>query len=48
MVNWTVRQSHGGLGIVLGLFGYNIHFNLYDNRHWDVETNDWEVYPDEG
>jgi hypothetical protein len=44
MVNWTVRQSHAGLDIGLGLFGYNIHFNFYDNRHWDIETGSWEIY----
>jgi hypothetical protein len=48
MVNWTIRQSHGGLGIVLGLFGYCVHFNFYDNRHWDYGKNQYEVYPDEG
>ncbi len=33
--NWTVRQSHAGLDLELGVFGYNVHFNFYDNRHWD-------------
>jgi hypothetical protein len=41
-LNWTVRQSHAGLDLELGLFGYNIHFNFYDNRHWDVETATWD------
>ena len=39
MFNWTIRQSHAGLGIVLGLFGYNVHFNFYDCRHWDYENS---------
>jgi len=42
MFNWTVRQSHAGLDIELGLLGYNIHFNFYDNRHWDGKSNRWE------
>lgn len=42
MFNWTVRQSHAGLDIELGLLGYNIHFNFYDNRHWDGNSNRWE------
>ena len=33
--NWTIRQSHAGLDLELGVFGYNAHFNFYDNRHWD-------------
>jgi len=38
MFNWTIRQSHAGLDIELGLFGYCFHFNFYDCRHWDYET----------
>jgi hypothetical protein len=46
--NWTVRQSHAGLDLELGLFGYNVHFNFYDNRHWVHDKNQYEVYPTEG
>jgi hypothetical protein len=42
--NWSIRQSHAGLDIELGLFGYCVHFNFYDNRHWDRNTQKWEVY----
>lgn len=45
--NWTVRQSHAGVDIDLGLFGYNIHFNFYDNRHWNVEEGCWMRYTQE-
>ena len=38
MFNWTIRQSHAGLDLEAGLFGYCFHFNFYDNRHWDYET----------
>lgn len=44
MFNWTIRQSHAGLDIEAGLFGYCIHFNLYDARHWDQTHNCWETY----
>jgi hypothetical protein len=37
----THRQSHAGLRLELGLFGYNADFNFYDNRHWDYETQSW-------
>jgi hypothetical protein len=43
MFNWTVRQSHAGLDLELGLLGYSIHFNFYDNRHWNSDTDTWEI-----
>jgi hypothetical protein len=42
IISWTVRQSHAGLELELGLFGYNVHFNFYDNRHWDYARGEWE------
>jgi hypothetical protein len=39
MFNWTVRQSHAGLDLEIGLLGYNLHFNLYDCRHWNIEAD---------
>lgn len=47
MFNWTVRQSHAGLDLELGLFGYNFHFNFYDNRHWNIEQGRWIIYTEE-
>lgn len=44
MFNWTVRQSHAGLDLEVGLCGYCAHFQFYDSRHWDTETNSWVVY----
>lgn len=41
---FTNKQDHAGLEIVLGILGYGIHFNIYDNRHWDYENNRWAVY----
>lgn len=34
-VQYTTKQDHAGLSIELGLLGYSIHFQVYDNRHWD-------------
>jgi hypothetical protein len=42
IISWTLRQSHAGLELELGLFGYNVHFNFYDNRHWDYARGEWE------
>lgn len=47
MFNWTVRQSHAGLDLELGLFGYNVHFQLYDIRHWNTEAGRWMIYTEE-
>lgn len=47
MFNWTIRQSHAGLDIDIGLLGYNVHFNLYDNRHWNTEEGRWMFYTEE-
>ena len=38
----TTKRHHAGLQIDLTLFGYTISFQIYDNRHWDIEINDWE------
>ena len=42
--NYSVKQDHAGLDITVGVLSYNLHFNFYDNRHWDQDKNDWEVY----
>ena len=39
-----IREDHAGFEITLGLFGYGVHFHIYDTRHWNCETNKWEVY----
>lgn len=41
---FTVKQDHAGINLELGLLGYEVHFTVYDNRHWDYEKNDWKVY----
>jgi hypothetical protein len=37
----THRESHAGIRGEVGIFGYTIGYNFYDNRHWDTETNTW-------
>jgi hypothetical protein len=36
--------DHGGVRVMLGLFGFDIELHVYDTRHWDYETKDWQVY----
>lgn len=43
-INWSRCQDHAGLRIVLGICGYGISFQIYDTRHWNYDTNTWEVY----
>jgi hypothetical protein len=47
MLNWSFRQSHAGLDIELGLLGYCVRFNFYDNRHWNIAEGRW-MRSDEG
>ena len=46
--NWTIRQSHAGLDMELGLFGYCVQINFYDNRHWNIEEGRYYVYDEKG
>lgn len=47
-VNLTWRGfDHAGPEFELTMLGYTISLHLYDNRHWDYETNDWVNYSDE-
>ena len=41
---WSIRQDHAGINLELGLAGYEIHFTVYDHRHWDYENKRWVKY----
>ena len=43
-ISLSVREHHAGFEITLGLFGYGVHFQIYDTRHWNYELNCWEYY----
>ena len=45
--NWNIRQSHAGLDIELGLFGFCIHFTFYDVRHWNSQAGRYYTYSEE-
>jgi hypothetical protein len=38
----TTRRDHAGLDIELSLFGVCVHFDFYDNRHWDYARKEYE------
>jgi hypothetical protein len=42
----TSRTDHAGLRVTAGLIGYNISATIYDSRHWDHNSNTWEIYGD--
>lgn len=42
--NFKPIGDHGGVRIMLGLFGYDVELYFYDCRHWNYETKTWEVY----
>lgn len=43
---FTTRQDHAGLFLSVSLFGYDVIFNFYDNRHWHDEKGRWVNYDD--
>ena len=43
-ISWSIREDHAGFELVLGLFGYGVHFHIYDTRHWDYARGEWTVY----
>ena len=44
---FTTQQDHAGVRLELGLFGYEVHFTIYDNRHWNHEEHRWMIYTEE-
>ena len=34
-------QDHAGPDFTFGLLTYSIHFQIYDNRHWNHDTGNW-------
>lgn len=39
--------DHAGPEIELTFLGYTVSLHLYDNRHWDYDSNAWTKYADE-
>ena len=45
---WSARQSHAGMNLELGLFGYTVSAQYYDTRHWNEEAGRFYNYRDDG
>jgi hypothetical protein len=43
-INYTQRKDHAGLTVALAVFGRNISFQIYDTRHWNPDTADWQQH----
>jgi hypothetical protein len=41
-IHFTMHNDHAGLIVEVGLLGYSIMINIYDNRHWNYENKGWE------
>ena len=46
MFRWGIRQSHAGVMLDLGLLGYSISLQFYDNRHWNYEEDRFDDWGD--
>ena len=40
-------HDHAGPELTIGIGNYEIGMRIYDSRHWNIDTQDWEVYKDE-
>jgi hypothetical protein len=43
-LEFSARCDHAGARFAIALFGYEFDVHLYDTRHWNEETSQWEVY----
>lgn len=42
-LRWKGRD-HAGLSLDVGFFGWEMSIAIVDNRHWDHDTNSWQVH----
>jgi len=35
--SYSTQEDHPGLNIILGIFGYAIHFTIYDKRYYPYD-----------
>lgn len=41
---WSRAQDHAGFEFGVGILGYGIHFRIYDTRHYNYDTKQYEEY----
>jgi hypothetical protein len=40
-MGWTKKSDHAGFNFFILLHRFHLELNIYDNRHWNYETNAW-------
>lgn len=45
--DWSIRQSHAGLNVEMGIAGFCVNFTFYDCRHWNYAAGRYEFYEDD-
>jgi len=40
---YTWRRDHAGLTVALSLLSWSLELEIYDHRHWDHNTGQWQV-----
>jgi hypothetical protein len=48
MFRLSARQSHAGIMLDIGLFGYSVSVQYYDTRHWNEEAGRYYDYDIDG
>jgi hypothetical protein len=44
-IQWTRKADHAGPRLIFGIYKlFWIYLTIYDVRHWNPETNNWEEY----
>lgn len=46
-LNITTRCDHAGIDLTIGLLGYTIHLQVYDNRHWNYDEGRYMIYTED-
>lgn len=43
-LSWTMKCDHAGFDFYIEIWSFMFNFKIYDNRHWDYDNDQWEVY----
>ena len=44
VLRWDRHTDHAGFLLDIEILGLYFIFTIYDNRHWDYEKDQWQVY----
>lgn len=45
LLEWTRKCDHAGPTFRFEILSFYFCIQVYDTRHWNYKTDDWEVYP---